>query len=568
MKALRNRFLGFLLSAIVVLLASQAMAQESSVTEQTESNRGSSALKINGEVGAYGELYNISGQENRRPGSTGRLYLRSTVSAWNSLSIDLNFLLSTENSSARQALNKFGINPRWGWGEAHLGSFSESYSPLTLNGIEIRGGGVRLSGGFMRLALITGLTKREVIGHGGNKSYQRLLSGGFLGFGKQGGTSFELIAITARDRLSDALEIASDSTSIPDSSAIDTLPRSQSVTPQENLVVSALTNISFSKRRVTLKSEISGCAITRDRRAAELESADIPEFAKNIFTPRVSSSADFASMNEINIALTKMNIKAGYNYIGPGYVSLGVASLVADKQELFLGLSYRLKKGTVRFDLSRQNDNLIKQKSFTTDRNRFSWILNMRPISSWGFNWTLTYQTVKNDAADSIRSVNFNNWVLANNHSINFRRSIGVRSILLDYIFQTSKDKNTLRKGSAIDAHTISVRVPYGIKENLDITPQTGINTSRVADGSWKNTLTLSLLTQYLMLQSKLVSSLQISYTKSQKSHSLQNNFRLNYRLDDKSSINTELGINSFRGNGIEKDFDEFTGQITISRQF
>jgi hypothetical protein len=556
----------FILLAVMTmaLLTPLGNAQQTAMSNQAGSNNGSSALKLKGEVGAYGELYSISGQEERRPGSTGRLYLRSTLSIWNSLSVDFNFLLSTENSSARQAFNKFGINPRWGWGEANLGSFTESYSPLTLNGIEIRGGGIRLRNGILRLGMITGLTKREVSGNGNNKSYRRLMSGGFIGIGKSGSTSFQLIALSARDRLSDIL----DSSYISDTTGTDTIPSSQSVTPQENLVVSALTNISFSKRRVVLKSEISGCAITRDRRAAELESSDIPQFAKDIFTPRVSSSADFASMNELNLNLGKTSFKTGFNYIGPGYVSLGVASLLADKQEIFFGMSQRLKRGTVRLDLSHQNDNLINQKSFTTDRNRLSTMLNIRPMASWGFNFGITYQTIKNDAADTIRAVDYHNLVVTNNHTISFRRNIGLRNIIFDYILQSSNDKNTLRKTAAVDAHTFSIRTPFGIKENLDMTPQLGIGSSRVAKGNWKNTYSMSLLTQYLMLQGKLVSSYQIGYNKAASSKTFQNSIRGTYRLDEKSSINLELSQNSFRGSGDEKDFDEFSGQLTISRRF
>ena len=557
----------FVLSMVMTmaLFAPAILAQQTTVPAKSGADAGPSDLKISGEVGAFGELYNISGQEERRPGSTGRLYLRSTLTAWNSLSIDFNFILSSENSSARQALNKFGINPRWGWGEAHLGSFNESYSPLTLSGIEIRGGGIRLRNGLLRLGLITGLTRREVSGNGSNKSYRRLMSGGFIGIGKQGGTSFELIALTARDRLSDVIDSISTAS---DTTATDTIPSSQSVTPQENLIVSALTNIALSKRKIVLKSEISGCAITRDRRSAELESSDIPQFAKDIFTPRVSSSADFASMNELNLNLGKTSFKTGYNYIGPGYVSLGVASLLADKQEIFFGITQRLRRGTVRLDLSHQNDNLIKQKSFTTDRNRINSTLNIRPLASWGLNLAINYQTIKNDASDSIRAVDYHNLVISNNHTISFRRNIGLRNILFDYIFQTSKDDNKLRKSSGVDAHTFSIRLPFGFKENLDMTPQLGIGSSRIAKGSWKNTFSASLLTQSSLLQGKLVSSYQIGFNKAAGSKTFQNSVRGNYRLDERSVVSLELSQNSFRGDGDQQDFDEFSAQLTISRQF
>ena len=134
--AMRIRILSAAVGAAFIFLifvASNSTAQED-VTAPAEPNtttNSSKALDIRGEVGTFGELYGISGHERRRPSSTGRIFLRSTLTAWNSISASLNLMLSTEGSSARQDINQVDFNPRWRWGEAHLGDFTGELSSLT-----------------------------------------------------------------------------------------------------------------------------------------------------------------------------------------------------------------------------------------------------------------------------------------------------------------------------------------------------------------------------------------------------------------------------------------------------
>ncbi|PWB70420.1 hypothetical protein C3F09_09095, partial [candidate division GN15 bacterium] len=57
-----------------------ASGQDSAQVYQPSNTNASShrTFNVKGEVGTFGELYGISGHERRRPGSTGRLFLRST----------------------------------------------------------------------------------------------------------------------------------------------------------------------------------------------------------------------------------------------------------------------------------------------------------------------------------------------------------------------------------------------------------------------------------------------------------------------------------------------------------
>jgi hypothetical protein len=187
--------LGSLFGTGIPLLARQHASQDTTTHTsllQREAN-------ISGEFGMYGELYSISGRTARRPSSTGRIYLSPTLTFFNSLTVPLQFFISSEGVSARQNINQFGINPSWKWGTAHLGDFTETYSDLTLNGINVRGGGITLQPGILRLSLLGGITHRAVSGHAQYGAYRRALWGGRIGVGQKKSSYIDFIYLKSKD---------------------------------------------------------------------------------------------------------------------------------------------------------------------------------------------------------------------------------------------------------------------------------------------------------------------------------------------------------------------------------
>ena len=59
-----------------------------------------SIVNISGEAGFSGELYSISGRDARRPGASGRVFIRPTLTLFNNFSVNFDIFLSTEGSSA------------------------------------------------------------------------------------------------------------------------------------------------------------------------------------------------------------------------------------------------------------------------------------------------------------------------------------------------------------------------------------------------------------------------------------------------------------------------------------
>jgi len=175
-----------------------AQTDTDSVTQQSNSN----AVSISGEVGVYGELYNISNAPNRRPNSTGRIFLRPTLDLFGLFQIPFEFLISSEGTSARQNINQFGISPKWSWGSMHIDNFNEDFSQFTLNGIKIRGGGLNLNPGFVHLSTAVGFTNRSVFGGAQDGAFERFLLAAKLGFGDPEQTYVDVIFLKAKDKIS------------------------------------------------------------------------------------------------------------------------------------------------------------------------------------------------------------------------------------------------------------------------------------------------------------------------------------------------------------------------------
>jgi hypothetical protein len=174
----------------------------SAQTDSLYSQQSKSPVTVSGEVGAYGELYNISNSPNRRPNSTGRLFLRPTLDILGLIQVPFEILVSTEGSSARQNMNQFGLNPKWDWGSAHIGDFNEDYSKFTLNGIKIRGGGVTINPGIFNFSTSAGYTNRAVNGGAQNGAFERFLLAAKIGVGKKDETNFNVILLKAKDKVS------------------------------------------------------------------------------------------------------------------------------------------------------------------------------------------------------------------------------------------------------------------------------------------------------------------------------------------------------------------------------
>jgi hypothetical protein len=304
---------------------------------------------VSSETGFYSELYRIDGRAAQRPDGTLRFYASPTFS-WSGLSIGLNLLWSTENQFVAQSINRYYLNPRWSWGQLHAGDYVPSHGRYTANAVRVRGGGVDLSPGPLRVAAAAGQALQATDLSVFDAAPRRMLYSGMIGVGNPGATFFEISALRAVDAAAGA----------------DTL----SAPPQENLVGAVSAGVSLFRGRVRLKGEGSGSLFSRDIRAGTIDSINQPGWTRDLFTPRVSSRFDYAWLGEARFAVGPGSFGGQYEYVGPGFSTLGNPYFVNDKREARVFGTLRALRGRVNLSgsVGERRDNLAGDKRGTTRR--------------------------------------------------------------------------------------------------------------------------------------------------------------------------------------------------------
>lgn len=512
---------------------------------------GNRPLTLGGEVGSFGELYGIAGAERRRPVTTGRLYLRPSLSLYGKFTVQFDFMLSTEGDAlqgnTRQRLNQYSVNPSWGWGNASLGDFSDSYSPLTFNGLRVRGAGLEVRRGPLSVASFGGRTQRAVEGGAITGRYSRTVAGGRLGIGDPDRTSFALVVIRAKDDVgsldapTDTLfpDLEPDTTFVEDTLSVG-LENQFAVTPQENLVVGVSGSLALLGDAMLLTGELAGSGYTRDLRSDVIDNEEvldrIPGIARTFYTPRVSSNADYAWTLEARVKpVTPLTTTVAYRYIGPGYVSLGAASLLSDRRDLDVRTSLRFRRFNASVNVGHQRDNLVNQKAFTTGRNRVATALSMRVTRKWTASVRVNRATLDNDAPEPERWIAYASWQAGLRHTLTFGRRSVFRSASVDYTYRTTGDDNPLRTSSTSRSHSVNASLLFAPRRNLTVTPSLGVVRSRFADPRWSTRTTYGLGTQLALFRGTWVSSLALGRSQFQQTDALQGTFmsRFQFTLRD-----------------------------------
>lgn len=647
---------------VILFLVFNLIVEAQTDTDTSSSSFVKENFSISGEVGAYGELYSMEGQQKRRPSSTGRLFFRPTINLFGVFQIPFEFLLSTEGSSARQNINQFGINPKWSWGSLHAGDFSEEYSQFTLSGVNIRGGGINLTPGWFRFSTAAGFTQRSVPGGAQDGSFKRFLLASKLGFGDEQSTFFDLIFVRAKDEIGSLdppeksitiispngndvwavgslqtikwisngvtgavrIQISRDGgttfeliqdyvpnvgfyswtvqapvafqaiiriTSNDDpnifdvsdasftigsgvDSKIGNIPNevvnSNSVTPQENLVVGAKGKFSFFDNVLAFEIDGGGSVYSRDLRASEinLDSVDVPKFLTKIYKPRVGTNYDYAYSNSIALNLSSFSTKVGFKYIGPGYNSLGAAYILNDIREISILNSIRISSYGIVLGYIRQSDNLIDQKTFTTSRNIFTVGINGMITNFWTANISSNILNMKNDSKSDSTKTDFGSFALSTTQSFMLDQRSFLRNINLNYSFQNSANNSYMLKNNTTSVHTMNMGIGFGLADNMTAVLSGGFVNSIAFDTIKVFTHNYSLMLQHSLLSNRLLNSLNLSLAVSENNTSLRSALSSGFRFTDADNISLSLSYMRFNGSSFGGgSFSEVLASLSYSHR-
>ena len=540
-------------------------------TPDAESHRAGgpvgSPITLSGEIGTYGELYSMDGDVARRPPSTGRLFFRPTLNLFNALSIDFDFLLSTEGSQARQDINQFGVNPTWSWGQAHLGDFTDTYSQYTLGGIRIRGGGFFINPGAFRLGAIGGFTQRATPGSSESMAYDRYIYGGRIGVGTAEGGFFDLLFLRARDKSSSltapAAASALDSTN-PAASAY----APYAVTPQENLIVGLMSYLNLFSNHVHWNIEASGSMFTLDMTETGVQSLNVPSWVTDLYRINVTSSAGVAIRSDLSLNFPNLSVRTGYRFVSPGYNSLGVSSMLNDWQEFSLAPSVRFGTCSVSLSAFRQNDNLLGQKVATLVRYQWGGNVNFQPADRWAANILGTYLTMANDAAGDSMRISFSSLTLGTTQYIAFPEGGWLQSVNLCYLFQESGDNSPTHPPATTSTHSANAGLTIPLGEAVSISPGAGVVVTRMPSVAQQTMASYNLSLQDRAFDNSLVTVLTGAMSTGEGTASYRPSLSSTYRLTQSATVGVLLSMMRYTANGSYGiNFTEYSAALTFTQR-
>jgi len=520
----------------------------------------SSAFKISGQIGVYGEVYSISGKDSRRQPTTGRVFFRPTITLFNNFNINFDILLSTEGNYARQNINRISLHPEWSWGRAHAGDFSHQFSNFTLNGETITGGGLELFPGIFRLEVVGGRTRRKIDNGLYNSSFARYLAGIKLGIGKRGGSFFHINVIKAQDDIS----------SLPNLT-IDNNSSSQfRLTPKENLVVGVNTNVKLFKL-FSIGGEVAASVLSRDQNSSLIESDAIPSFINDIIKIRTSTNIDFAYQGGMRFNTDIFNAAGTYSVINPGYQSLGITSNINDKKSISATAGLRLldKKLTIRGNFRKQNNNLLSQKQFTLSRTSFGISTRYQPVRNISIAINASRNLMENDAEEDIRKIENVVSVYSINSMGQLKFMNMTHSISASYSQQQSEDMNILRSDYASISKNINFGISTMVNNNWTIAPRVSFNIFDMTNRIYRTTQSYSMMVMNRMLKSKLSNSLTFSFMNSSNIQSMVFGFHSGYRISKSDMIKVNLRSSMYFGKlETVRDFKEHRGTLSYVHSF
>ena len=541
MQNLQVYILIFVILGFNVILAQEEDSSEVdlSINSHLSEYIAPSIFSISGDAGAYGELYSTSREVARRPGTTGRLYLRPTFTFLNNFSISLDLFVSTEGSDARQQINRFALHPEWSWGKAHIGDFNHKISDYSLNGVNIRGGGVEINPGWFRFQVIAGQTRQSINASAYSSVYSQNMGAIKIGIGKENASYFDINIMLARD----------DSNSVPKSTFIvDTTNTSGNtqvgVTPQENMLIGFNTDLKIIKNMLRFRGEGTVSLFTQNTYAEEAEVDGIPDFMKNIFTIRNSTNADYAYKGALDFKYDFFNTALKYEVINPGFRSLGMTSTINDKQKYGAMMGFRLLNNILMINLryDTQNDNLLNQKKFTLERNAYGFNAMVRPIQTLSVMFNVIHNNMFNDSTSDTVKINSKVSTFASNVNYQFQ-AFGLRnSAMVGYSYQISTNYNFFLGGdNDVTVNNIFGNLNTTINSIWSISPGFTVVTIDSWNGDTNQTLSLNLRINGRFFQAKWNNALTMSMSNSDYTNVMQLNLQSDYRITNSDIVKLKI---------------------------
>lgn len=343
---------------VFILLVTQAVFVQAQDLGNLKNQK---PFKMNGTIELRGLFYQATGIQNRMEPFNFMLSGSPTISLYG-WDIPFSFVISKKQSSFQQPFNQFGLSPTYKWLTLHAGYRNVTFSPYTLAGHTMLGGGVEANPGKFRLGFMYGRLNKATVIDTTNMSlipfsFTRKGLAAKLGYGTVN-NFFDINFLHAKD----------DSTS----NAYTANRNVTKTTPAANTVLGYGTKITLF-RKFFFESDGAISLLTRDMNS--------PLVLDSITDPTLRKLGDFLAINgssEWFMAFAAgagysekdYTIKVNYRRVEPGFMSMGAYYFTNDIENITLSPSYNHPKGYIRVNasLGLEQDNVRLQKDATSRR--------------------------------------------------------------------------------------------------------------------------------------------------------------------------------------------------------
>lgn len=535
-----------------------------------------------GGIGMTADAYTASGIANRRAPAVMKTTANLNFSVFG-LSSGLNLLYSTDQSGLRQNMNSLSFDARWKWLAVQAGTVSPDFSEYGLSGTSLRGGHIEATPGNWEIELTGGQSKRKVEFKSREgfrePAFERWTAGGRVGY-KSDNDSYIFLSTHYSVDQKNSIENAG------------------TITPKENLTVTPDAQITMFDGILTLASEVTFSAYTRDLYSAKIPTQDlgVPSFITNLMQPYTSSRVNYAGNASANLNLNQFGLQLGFERVQPGFTSLGIGRVRDDHQNISINPSVQLfdNKLSLQTNLTLGRDNLLNTR-IQTRKNRSLGtsvqyqLTNMISISG-------NYNMLVNDFSSNVEEDSLQQGGLGQkqtSHTFMLQPTVTIQQGQITHnisvsgsYFKTGNDfKDAANSANEYEADTYSSSVSY----NLSLPSGLSLNTMGnflVFNSRRSNNLSTgaNVGASYSLLDRKMNLSLNLGLNQTRnevtqtvqnqngmvlKSRQLMLNLSSSYRIFEKGTLS--LTVRSRSNNAIEgrgTNYSELEGSLSYRHRF
>jgi hypothetical protein len=395
------------------------------------------------------------------------------------VNVPLSFTYTNQkfSKSASLPFNRFALSPSYKWVKVYAGYTSMSFSPYTLSGHELMGGGIELTpDNGLKVSALFGRMKKA--NSDSNDLAYRRMGGGFKVEYQKEKFGIGVNIFKAQD-IKNTLTFAN-------TDSITLLPQ-DNLTGGVNVTLNVIKGLRF-------LAEYGFSVLNRNI----LEQSNKFELIK--------TGGDLAVYHAGKAQLTyshKIGTLGGtYEYVAPNYTTLGAYYMTNDFQNITANLSTNIKKIAIALDAGYQQNNLDRQRNSTTSRFIYSGNVSGVFLSD-RFNFALSFSNMQsylyiNDVYSEItQTTPFQNLDTLNVTQLNYTASVN-----MGYAIENAKERRQ------------SINTNFSFQRSAETQQYSNLAGSNIYNAGLNYQLSLS--------QSELNASAGINYNYTQMPNGMQ----------------------------------------------